>query len=204
MVAKKDDQVFWEDVATAAEEVREWPEWKRGKWEEFPATTAPPKKAQTALQSFHNGKLTGKRKQRIHTPQSVINVCLDLWGEIALDPAGSPDGLVPAKTIIHPPACGLQVHWPEHTYVNPPFNDLKPWLVKYRNAWEVLFLVPVRTHRRWFRKAMDESTHIIYLDPLKFEGYKTTFPAPLCLMYRGDPANVSRLIRSCYENGLVK
>lgn len=85
---------------------------------------------------------------------------------------------------------GLAEAWPERTYFNPPFDALAPWLAKYRAAWEVVGLVPVRTHRRWFRESIARSTSVHFLDPLKFVGHSAAFPAPLCLLYRGAAPSV--------------
>jgi hypothetical protein len=139
-----------------------------------------------AVDSLYNGSLTGKREQRTHTPPGILAAVADLWPEgIALDPAGSPEGLVRAARIVIPPENGLAIEWPERTYINPPFDDLKPWLTKFAASFEVLMLAPVRTHRKWFRVAMDACTDLVFLNPVAFVGFAQVFPAPLCLLYRG-------------------
>jgi hypothetical protein len=37
---KEATRAFWAGVDKAAKEVREWPEWKRGVWREYPATVS--------------------------------------------------------------------------------------------------------------------------------------------------------------------
>lgn len=45
----------------------------------------------------------------------------------------------------------------------------------------------VRTHRKWFRRAMARPNDVIWLDAsFKFVGYDQSSPAPLCILYRGD------------------
>ena len=66
----------------------------------------------------------GEQEQRIHTPTTILDAVADLWPEgIALDPAGSPHGIVKADWIVSPPDNGLAVEWPARTFVNPPYGD---------------------------------------------------------------------------------
>lgn len=124
--------------------------------------------------------------QRVHTPQIVLDFIAEVWPEgIALDPCGSPDGIVKADRIICPPEDGLSLEWPARTFINPPYRKLKPWLEKYLTCSEIFALVPVRTHRAWFRRALDTSRWYVWLDPLKFEGHANTYPQPLVLLYNG-------------------
>lgn len=150
-----------------------------------------------ALESLFDGSLTGTRLQRIHTPPEILRAIALLWPEgIALDPSGSPDGLVVAERIVIPPDNGLVIDWPERTYSNPPYDDLERWLRKYGRAWECVVLVPKRTHRKWFRAAERVSSQVVDLDPVTFWAsghrhgqltpYPCAFPAPLTLLYRGN------------------
>ncbi len=149
---------------------------------------------------------TGARPQEVLTPQCVVDALARLWPEgVALDPCGAPDALVRAEKCywvrgvpdgkktqyaLKPGDLGdgLTLPWLERTYVNPPFEHLQEWLEKAaREPREQVILAPVRTHRRWFRKAMIRSNDVIWLDgSFKFVGYDQSFPAPLCILYRGD------------------
>lgn len=137
-----------------------------------------------ALQSLHNGALTGKREQSIYTPQCIVDALLELWPEgIACDPCpGGPESIVPAVLKFED---GLRFpFWPARTYVNPPYNDLRPWIERFERTEECVILTPVRTHRRWWRPVL--YFHICWLNPIKFIGYEQTFPAPLALVYNGE------------------
>lgn len=134
-----------------------------------------------------------QREQTIYTPQSVLDVAKEVWPEgITLDPCHGPLSIVNAgKTYDGSPGQdGLALPWSERTFVNSPYKDLKVWLAKAQAeadlGCEVIVLCPVRTHRIWFRHAMQSCTAISYMDPLKFLGYAAAFPAPLCLMYWGE------------------
>lgn len=83
-----------------------------------------------------------------------------------------------------PPGCPV---WPERTYGNPEFGDLKPWIRQFAESWECVFLFPVRTNRTWWRRAiLGPDVCRAWLDPIKFVGHDQAFPAPLVLAYRGD------------------
>lgn len=140
-----------------------------------------------ALQSLHNGTLTGKREQSIYTPQCIVDALLRLWPEgIACDPCPGDLGVSLVNAFL-PLDDGLELPvWPRRTYVNPPYDKLKPWIERFERSWECVLLTPVRTHRRWWRTLLLPSSRVCWLNPVKFIGYKQTFPAPLALIYRGD------------------
>ncbi len=97
---------------------------------------------------------------------------------------------------------GHAVTWPNRTYANPVYGDKGPecilagfadFCAAYAAAeTECAMLCPVRSHRKWWRRdVLAASDAIVYLDPVKFEGFDQTFPAPLCLAYKGP--NVDRV-----------
>jgi hypothetical protein len=98
--------------------------------------------------------------------------------------------------------------WPDRTFVNPPFGDRGPHaslasFQDFTDAFEstpnsVIMLCPVRSHRQWWRRnVMFAADAVCYLDPLKFEGFPQSFPAPLCLAYKGcDPDGFRDAFRS--------
>lgn len=148
---------------------------------------------------------TGARPQEILTPQPVVNALATLWPEgVALDLCGAPGSLVRAERTYYVPGTldgkrtkyvagaghldGLILPWASRTYVNPPFEQLEAWLAKAATEpKEQVILAPVRTHRKWFRRAMVRSDAVVWLDAsFKFVGYEQAFPAPLCVLYRGE------------------
>lgn len=88
---------------------------------------------------------------------------------------------------------GLNLPWCDYTYANPPFRYAKQWLAKALHeaglGHEIMMLAQTRGHRSWFRKACKSATCVCDLNPLKFVGFKQTFPAPLCMLYWGDNTN---------------
>lgn len=138
-----------------------------------------------ALQSLHNGALTGKREQSIYTPQCIVDALLRLWPEgIACDPCWGPGSIVPARAKYGEAENGLAFTcWPLFTYANPRFDKLRPWIDLFRRSWESVLMTPVRSHRRWWRPLLLDQ--VCWLDPLCFIGYEQVFPAPLAIVYRG-------------------
>jgi hypothetical protein len=128
-------------------------------------------------------------KQRIHTPRSILDPIAEFWPEgIAMDPCGSPDGIVSAQVTISPETGGdgLAVDWDGPAFINPPYRNLKDWLAHgLKQDGEQIWLIPVRTHRKWWRAFEADCDSLIWLDPISFVGYDQKFPAPLCLAYRG-------------------
>lgn len=155
---------------------------------------------QTALESLFNGSLTGEREQRIYTPQKIVTRLGLFWPEgVALDPCWGPDALVRPEVAAWPenpngPTDGLAIEWPRRTFVNPPYDNMPPWLAKSIACPGAIMLGPVRTHRKWYRAAAQLSAASVFLDPLTFLGFDATFPAPLSLILWGE---VDRAMEFC-------
>lgn len=127
--------------------------------------------------------MPGKREQSILTPQCIVDGLERFWPSgIAMDPCSAPGQLVVAAA---QPKDGLAVIWPERAYCNPPYGELRRWLEHGGSFNEVVWLVPVRTHRAWFRAWWNLLDVRLGLDPLCFEGFGQAFPAPLMLGYKG-------------------
>lgn len=136
--------------------------------------------------------MPGLREQEILTPPSIIRALKALWPNgIALDPC--------CPTWCNPTGAarsysggevddGLREPWEDRTYANPPYGELKSWLATglqwVEAGCDVVMLVPLRTHRKWFR--LDAWDAVCFLDPLKFVGFDQAFPSALCVLYGGD------------------
>lgn len=128
--------------------------------------------------------MPGERQQTVLTPPGIVRVLDAVWPEgVEMDPCSAPGQLVRARL---QPLDGLAADWPDRTFVNPPYAELKRWFAhESGRVRETVWLVPVRPHRKWFR-AWARTLHVIvWLDPLKFVGHKCAFPAPLMLGYTG-------------------
>lgn len=137
-----------------------------------------------ALAGLHG--VPGPRRQEIYTPKVILDAIAKFWPDgIALDPCSGPDSIVESDARLFESDNGLAHPWPARTYVNPPYRYLKDWMLHADQFDEWIMLCPVRTNRTWWREVGYRS-FICWLDPVKFVGYDQVFPAPLCLMYRGD------------------
>lgn len=142
------------------------------------------------MAGLSTGNRTGKpaqREQEILTPQSIIDICNTLWGRIVLDPCWCENALTdPIHKFQLPAQDGLLNSWLRYTFINPPYKDLQAWLAHgLLQPLEQIWLVPVRTHRTWWRQWRDRLDAYCELNPIKFVGYEQMFPAPLLLGYRG-------------------
>ncbi len=156
-----------------------------------------------------------KAEQEVCTPPDLIHAIVRAFGgPIELDPC-SPSAQVPSfhaarRVRYGQGADGLgglspDLAWVDRTFVNPPFEELAPWLAKAmrehdavysgnpglvpRDAWRCAILCPLRSHRPWFRAAAAHAAEtgggLTLLPGIKFVGHKTIFPAPLCLLSWG-------------------
>jgi hypothetical protein len=163
-----------------------------------------------ALRSFFGARVGGQdRPQDVNTPQPLIDAILEMWPEgIFLDPCSNITTKVPAGLRIMgrknpitkemaflsvPPLRGIVplrnggrgFTWPDFTYVNPPFSNLKEWMPLCGHDREHLFLAPVRPLRKWWCKYVHNASLGCYLYPFPFDGHKQMFPAPLVILYYG-------------------
>lgn len=84
------------------------------------------------------------------------------------------------------PDDGLAFPWIDCTFCNPQYDTLEPWLApQIEEGARVAWLVPVRPHRRWWRRWARDCDAVIYLDPFAFVGHVQTIPIPICLGYVG-------------------
>lgn len=141
----------------------------------------------TALRGMVNG--AKQHEQRIHTPMEILRPIAKLWPEgIACDPCGSPDSLVDAGEVYGPEfkiKDSLLVPWPDRSFVNPPYDNLKAFFAHGMRFEEQAWLIPVRSHRSWWRDARAACDVVAWLSPIAFVGFDQSFPAALAMFYRG-------------------
>lgn len=132
-----------------------------------------------------------KPDQRIYTPTVIPErILLKLWRRgIGYDPfpgVGAPVSLLAARCCAGDGFVELLV---DRSFANPPFARLKEAMSKFRGhsiakpKHELVLLGPAQTHRTWFWDCGGDLT--AWLRPLAFEGFKQTYPKPLCLHYYG-------------------
>lgn len=83
---------------------------------------------------------------------------------------------------------GLQCHWGERNFVNPPYGgQIKKWIKKGFEEWKngklVVFLIPSRTDTAWWHDYCMKATEIRFIrGRLIFEGAKYNAPFPSCIV----------------------
>jgi len=88
---------------------------------------------------------------------------------------------------LNPKKDGLNIDWKKNTFVNPPYSDIKSWLIK---AWlefdlghcdHIIFLVPSRTDTKWFHDLVYKKPNVdieFLKGRLKFGDSKNSAPFP--------------------------
>ncbi len=85
---------------------------------------------------------------------------------------------------------GLKMDWAGSVYVNPPYSNIKPWIVKglmelqANRAKTIVYLLPVRTDTAYWHDLILPNAAEIRLvrGRLNFNEMKTPAPFPVCLV----------------------
>lgn len=126
------------------------------------------------------------------TPQELFDE-LDVEFHFTLDPCAMPRRHLTPESY-HSPT-GLLLPWKGRVFVNPPYSAIGEWVKKAvdevgkGNAELVVFLVPARTHTRWFHEYFYRKSNVeirFLKGRLRFEGGKTGAPFPsMVVVIRG-------------------
>lgn len=95
----------------------------------------------------------------------------------------------------------LEKEWVGHCWMNPPYKDMKKWVIKAYNEAQkegtiVVCLIPARTNTKWWHEyCMKGEIRFINGRP-KFEGCIHGLPQPLAIVifgtnYRGNYKSVN-------------
>jgi DNA-binding XRE family transcriptional regulator len=132
------------------------------------------------------------RKDVRLTPPHLIEMIVQSFGAISIDPAGHPNGFVEADIILTEVEDGLTTRWSGRSaFVNPPFSDLTRWMKRCAEAWangeveQIVGLFPVRTETGVFRERIFGVADVLLLPRrLAFhdEARRKLDPAPFALM----------------------
>lgn len=92
-----------------------------------------------------------------------------------------------------PDALDYEVPWGDSNFVNPPFNNIEPFLRRARLEHEIggkssVVLIPLRTHTKYWREQVMDKATAIYLmfSGMRFPGYTMKFPMSMCLVVYGN------------------
>ena len=131
------------------------------------------------------------------TPEKVLKAVRRI-GPIALDPCSARGN--PTRAAVYWYSKGLTHNWCIFAYsgivfVNPPYSQVSAWIEKIISenqnpanlrTVEIVALVPSRTDRPWFQRAMDTAQLVTYVkNRLRFKGAIYDAPFPSALFYFG-------------------
>ena len=89
---------------------------------------------------------------------------------------------------------GLTIDWGSSVFVNPPYSNIKNFLIKAheelnKESKTIVFLVPSRTDTRWFHDYVYGKAELRFIKGrLKFGGAKNSapFPSMICIFKGRD------------------
>ena len=145
--------------------------------------------------AFHKGE----SKQDYATPREFIRAVELKFGKIDWDLAASESNAVCFDWIgeqqdsftvdwhkLKPPEIpGLERKGRPHLWLNPPFNNIEPWVRKCAIEWvqgaEISFLVPAAVGSEWYAKYVHHKARVYSVRPrLCFDG-KNPYPKDVVL-----------------------
>lgn len=120
----------------------------------------------------------GSSSDEQYTPRKIIDAVLECFGRIALDPCSNShtNPNVPADRHFTKEDNGLDQDWEEdNAYINPPYSDKEPWIVKTVEEYtskrlpEAITLTPTDTSTYWFELIWEHASAVCFVNRrLKF------------------------------------
>ena len=90
-----------------------------------------------------------------------------------------------------PTTDGLQIEWPDKTYVNPPYSKPLPWVLKAieetKKGKTIVMLLRMDTSTRWFKELQEAGALFLWINGrLRFNtGKPANFPSMLAILTSG-------------------
>lgn len=112
------------------------------------------------------------KSQEWYTPPFITTRVKDYFGRIDLDPCSNIYRSVPAKKHIIGEAGedGLKADWDGVVFINPPWNNIKPWAEKAIQEVDkhnhFFMLVPNRTETAWFQLLIASGAKVCLFDSI--------------------------------------
>jgi len=107
-------------------------------------------------------------RQRMLTPDYVLDPIKVALGGIELDPCTEPDNPTQAAHFYCPPNDGAVLSWNHRSvYCNPPYGEAKDrWVercISEGNFRSVVLLIPSHTETRTFQKALGAADSVVFV-----------------------------------------
>lgn len=86
----------------------------------------------------------------------------------------------PCPLDLNPSQDGLIIDWHDRTYVNPPYSDPLPWVLKAieenQKGKTVALLLKLDTSTRWYRELVSNGAHFMHImERVRFNGNTPPF-----------------------------
>lgn len=132
------------------------------------------------FRSVHARLNSDQDNQAVATPDYILRYIEQLLGSNYFDPCP-----------LGPSFDGLSVDWRKQTYVNPPYEDIEPWLQKAHhevsigNSEWVIFLIPFKPQLNFWDRSVFGRAHAVdvFSHPVGFPGYTNVIAWPMCLVH---------------------
>jgi len=90
------------------------------------------------------------------------------------------DYLDPCPLNPTPEIDGLSIEWKDKTYVNPPYSNPLPWVLKAieenKKGKTIVLLLKLDCSTRWYKELMNADAHILFINErVKFNGKAPPF-----------------------------
>ncbi len=109
-------------------------------------------------------------RQRVLTPNYVLDPVRRDLGRIQLDPCTEPDNPVGADRFFTPPQDGLMESWDSGAvFVNPPYGKSRePWVLRCidEGQWRgrrIVLMIPAHTDTKIFQLALSSATAVCFI-----------------------------------------
>jgi hypothetical protein len=91
----------------------------------------------------------------------------------------------------NPTVDGLKEDWKDKTYVNPPYSNPLPWVLKSieenKKGKRIALLLKLDCSTRWYRELMNANAHIIFINErVKFSGKPPLFSCFIAILDTAD------------------
>lgn len=111
------------------------------------------------------------------TPQWILDIFENWYDPCPLNP--------------NPEIDGLKVEWKDKTYVNPPYSNPLPWVLKAieenKKGKRIAMLLKLDCSTKWFLCLANANAHIILINErVRFNGKPPIYPNMIAILEKGD------------------
>jgi hypothetical protein len=130
-----------------------------------------------------------------YTPEWIFET---LGLKFDVDVASPPGGVswIPATTYLTMADDGLSVNWTGRVWMNPPYSNPKPWVIKFLEHGDGIALLPT-SNGAWHQILWESEADWVALPPMRFQSptkglAKGTIPTRCWLVGMGYKDELSR------------